>query len=310
MREFRGLLFIGDPHLAHRAPGYRKDDYGQAILEKLRWCLEYAAQENLQPALLGDLFHWARDNANWLIAELCEMLRGRDVIGIYGNHDVHQSTLTDNDSLSVPVKAGLLRLITERDVWEGIVGGYPVVIGGTPYGAYRPSDYPPGYGGKKLVIWMMHHDVTVQGYIGKMDPEELPGIHLVINGHIHRRLDPVVVRRTTWLTPGNIARTKRSEGVNTPAVLRIDVSAEGLWDAQYVTVPHRPAEEVFTELPAIDVELPYEGSSAFVRGLSTIRGGRMGGEGLRAFLDHNLDQFEPEVAAKIRELADEVLSDA
>lgn len=309
MRELRGVLFIGDPHLAHRAPGFRKDDYGRTILDKLRWCLEYAEIERLQPALLGDLFHWARDNANWVIAELCELLRGRDVIAIYGNHDVHQSVLSDNDSLSVPVKAGLLRLISERNVWEATIGGYPVVIGGTPYGAYRPSSYMPGISQQKLVLWMMHHDVTVQGYIGKMDPEELPGIHVVINGHIHRRLEPVVTRRTTWLTPGNIARTKRSEAINTPAVLRIDVSAGGAWEASYITVPHRPAEEVFAELPAIDTELPYEGISAFVRGLGAIRSGRMGGEGLREFLAQNLDQFDPEVGQIIRDLTEEVLQD-
>lgn len=309
MSELRGLLFIGDPHLAHRAPGFRKDDYARAILDKLRWCLEYAKIERLQPALLGDLFHWARDNANWVIAELCELLRDHNLIAIYGNHDVHQSVLTDNDSISVPVKAGLLRLVSEREVWEGNVGGYPVVIGGTPYGAYRPSSYMPGISRDKLVFWMMHHDVSVQGYIGKMDPEELPGIHVVVNGHIHRRLDPVVTRRTTWLTPGNIARTKRSEAANTPAVLRIDVSDRGEWEARYITVPHRPPEEVFAELPAIDSELPIEGMSAFVRGLGTIRSGRMGGEGLREFLAQNLDQFDQDVSQVIRDLAEEVLQD-
>ncbi len=309
MLELRGLLFIGDPHLAHRAPGFRKDDYGRAILDKLRWCLEYAEIERLQPAILGDLFHWARDNANWVIAELCEILREREVIAVYGNHDVHQSTLTENDSLSVPVKAGLLRLISEGEVWKGEVSGQPVVIGGTPYGAYRPSSYLPGISGDTLVFWMMHHDVTVEGYLGKMDPEELPGIHVVVNGHIHRRLEPVVVRRTTWLTPGNISRTKRSEATNTPAVLRIDVRGRGVWEATYVTVPHRPPEEVFAELPAADTELPYEGLSAFVRGLGAIRSGRMGGEGLREFLAQNLDQFEPEVGQVIRDLAEEVLQD-
>lgn len=309
MSDLKGILFIGDPHLAHRAPGFRKDEYGRAILEKLRWCLAYADQERLQPALLGDLFHWARDNANWLIADLCEMLRGRNLIAIYGNHDVHQNTLSDNDSLSVLVKAGLLRMISEIKVWEGTVNGYPVVIGGTPYGAYQPSNYPPGYGGQKLVFWMMHHDVTVEGYLGKMIPEELPGIHVVINGHIHRRLEPVVIRRTTWMTPGNISRTKRSEGINIPSVLRIDITSHGVWTPTYISIPHRPAEEVFMELPASDAELPYEGTSAFVRGLSAIRGRRMGGEGLREFLNHNLDQFEPEVASVISELAEEVLQD-
>ena len=34
-REYEGLLFVGDPHLASRVPGFRKDDYPRVALEKL-----------------------------------------------------------------------------------------------------------------------------------------------------------------------------------------------------------------------------------------------------------------------------------
>jgi hypothetical protein len=36
---FQGILCIGDPHLCTWAPGYRKDDYPKAVLNKLggRW---------------------------------------------------------------------------------------------------------------------------------------------------------------------------------------------------------------------------------------------------------------------------------
>ena len=67
MPEQMGLLFIGDPHLASRPPGFRKDDYPATILEKLRWCLHYAEENNLRPIFLGDLFDFPRDNANWLL---------------------------------------------------------------------------------------------------------------------------------------------------------------------------------------------------------------------------------------------------
>jgi hypothetical protein len=55
--EYTGLLCIGDPHLASRVPGFRKDDYPRAILDKLTWTLRYAAEHRLLPAILGDLFH-------------------------------------------------------------------------------------------------------------------------------------------------------------------------------------------------------------------------------------------------------------
>src|SRR3954466_15620706 len=75
-RSYDGVLCIGDPHLSSRVPGFRKDDYPRAILAKLRWAMTLAQRENLLPVLLGDLFHYPRDNANWLIVELLELFHG------------------------------------------------------------------------------------------------------------------------------------------------------------------------------------------------------------------------------------------
>ncbi len=305
MPQYKGLLFIGDPHLAHRNPGARKDEYGRAILDKLRWIFAYAKQDQLLLCCLGDLFHFPRDNANWLVAELCELLVDREVLAIYGNHDVQENRLSENDSISVPIKAGLLRMVSETAYWEGFIGDRPVIVGGTPFGAYLPATFSPGFSGETLVFWMTHHDVRFPDYAaGRLDPVEIPGIAVVINGHIHRRFEAIRRRKTTWLNPGNIARTNRGEGANVPSVLRMDF-ARGGWEAKYVTVPHRGPHEVFTESTAPDAELALD--SQFVRGLAAIQSRRSGGEGLREFLDHNLDSFDPAVAAEIRRLAEEVL---
>ena len=42
-----------------------------------------------------------------------------------------------------------------------------------------------------------------------LEPCEIRGVDLVINGHIHRRLEDVQKGCTTWLTPGNISRRSR-----------------------------------------------------------------------------------------------------
>ncbi len=73
--KYAGLLLIGDPHLDGRIPGFRKDNYPEVILEKLRWSLDYAEEHRLLPAILGDLFDKPRDNPNWLLASLLGMLR-------------------------------------------------------------------------------------------------------------------------------------------------------------------------------------------------------------------------------------------
>jgi DNA repair exonuclease SbcCD nuclease subunit len=305
MREYVGLLFIGDPHLAHRSPGARKDDYGRAILDKLRWAFAYAESERLLPCLLGDLFHYPRDNANWLVADFCELLVDREVLAIYGNHDVQENRISENDSISVPIKAGLLRMVSETAYWQGRINGRQVIVGGTPYGAFTPGPFQPGISGETLVFWMTHHDLMFPEYTpGRMEISELPGIHVVINGHIHRRMEHIQRRKTMWINPGNIARTSRPEGLNTPSVLRVDIHP-GEWRETYVAVPCRPPEEVFVEASAPNTELPMD--SQFIRGLAAIQSRRSGGEGLREFLDHNLGQFEPDVAAEVRRLANEVL---
>jgi len=112
-RDYTGILFIGDPHLASRVPGFRKDDYPKAILAKIAWCLDYAREHHLLPAFLGDVFNQPRDNSNWLLGELLAILGRQPVIGLYGNHDCREDELTDNDSLTVIVKSGLLQLIDE-----------------------------------------------------------------------------------------------------------------------------------------------------------------------------------------------------
>src|SRR3954468_2321894 len=115
-----GLLFIGDPHLASRAPGFRTDEYPRTVMDKLRWALDYARQQRLMPVLLGDLFDFPRDNANWLLVELHNLL-APGTLAIYGNHDCKENVPGENDSVSVLVASGLLRLLSDEDPWVGIV---------------------------------------------------------------------------------------------------------------------------------------------------------------------------------------------
>src|SRR3712207_2979769 len=118
MRDFSpiGLLCIGDPHLATRVPGFRKDDYPRTILQKLRWSLDYAKAERLLPVLLGDLFHWPRDNANWLLVELLDLLKD-GVLAVSGNHDCNENMLGPDDTLSILSAAGRIHLLDCTGPW-------------------------------------------------------------------------------------------------------------------------------------------------------------------------------------------------
>ncbi len=309
--SYQGLLIIGDPHLEGRQPGFRKDDYPHVVLEKLGWCLDYARQNRLLPALLGDLFDKPRDNPTWMLGRLIDLLDA-EVIGLFGNHDCADPQLSDHDSLSLLIKCGRLRLVDEQSYWTGVMNGRLVVVGGSSYRQPIPRSFqPPQVDGlSPLVVWLTHHDVLVPGYEeqGRVKPREIEQIDLVINGHIHRRLGDVQTGRTTWVTPGNISRRARSDVTreHIPSVLRIDVTAEG-FQRQQVEVPHRPFEDVFYEQvveQGIDAR-----ESAFIAGLAELQARRTAsGAGLIEFLEQNVGEFEPAVAQQILHLAQEVTS--
>lgn len=310
--NYTGLLMIGDPHLEGRQPGFRKDDYPNVILDKLEWSLDYARENQLLPIILGDLFDKPRDNPTWMIGRLFEMMQG-EILGIYGNHDVHyQPELTDHDSLSLLVKAGCLRMVSEDALWTGSMNGQTVVVGGSSYRQVIPKQFDSQAfaaenESQPFTVWITHHDILIPGYDeGRIKPADIPGIDLIVNGHIHRRLETVERGQTQWLTPGNISRRSRSDATreHIPSLLRIDVQDVD-WGLTYVEIPHRPFDEVFHDVVLETAEV--DGPSAFVSGLAELQTRRTSsGAGLKEFLKQNVDQFRPEVTQEIWKLAEEV----
>jgi DNA repair exonuclease SbcCD nuclease subunit len=318
--EARGFLFVGDPHLATRTPGFRKDDYPRTILKKLRWCLDHASSEHLVPVLLGDVFHFPRDNANWLLVELFELCRSSrfPVLAVVGNHDCYENSLGSNDTLAVIHSAGALHLLDAQNPWHAQINQTLVVLGGSPWNERLPEALPadldtrftPDVSAPRLVFWVTHHDIAFAGYEqnARVRPREIPGLDVVINGHIHRPLPDIRTGRTTWLNPGNIARVSRSAASRerVPAALRLDVD-HGTWSTQAVPVPCEPFDAVFFEMPSAQADMA-PGQSVFVSGLAQLEAFKSAtGAGLRHFLDTHLDAFEEPIQAEIRKLADEVL---
>ncbi|MDP9176026.1 MAG: metallophosphoesterase [Planctomycetota bacterium] len=308
----RGILCIGDPHLCTWAPGYRKDNYPQTVLDKLRWALEYARQNALLPVLLGDLFHVPRDNANWLIAHLMGLLDGQ-ILTVIGNHDLSEDQLCDHDSLRVLFAANrLFRL--DQAPWIGEINGVPIAIGGTNNGQRLPIAVDrAALGDPRWLFWVAHHDILFPGYeeAGHIGCEEIPGVDMVINGHIHRCLPDVVRGCTTWCNPGNIARVSRSDASrqHIPGVLRIEIDND-CWTKTRIVAPHQPFELVFYPVEQIETEKP--GASNFIAGLQSMQKFKTAdGEGLRRLIEDNLPKFTNErVKSEILILMKEVLPNA
>ena len=327
--DVQGLLFIGDPHLEARIPGFRKDDYPQVALDKFRWCLQYARQNQLQPILLGDLFQLPQDNPNWLVSSIVEILH-EPLPAIYGNHDVRENSLKSNDSIHILFAGGHLRQLTSESPWIGTVGGKPTVVGGTAWGERLPKEYVATGNDQALTVWVTHHDIFIPGYeeAGRIRPGELPGIDLIVNGHIHRRLEPVSKGGTHWVTAGNITRRSRSDASreHVPAVVCLypenAAAAEDPvqkfsfksrygeeWQLRWIQVPHAPFDDVFHEDLESDVPEEEQGSG-FIADLRQLTARRTdSGAGLLEFLDEHLSQFDAPVAREIMRLASEVTTD-
>ncbi len=310
-----GLLVIGDPHLEGRVPGFRKDDYPHVILEKLRWCIDYARSHRLLPVLLGDLFDKPRDNPTWMICDLIGLLEGMDCVGIYGNHDCADPELSAHDSLSLLVRARSIRLLDDAP-WIGTMNGQAVVIGGSSYRKAIPDHFCPATecGESPIVLWLTHHDILVPGYEtqGRWKPRPIDRIDLMINGHIHRQLGDVQCGNTLWTTPGNISRRSRSDAAtaHTPAALRIDVARTG-YTRTVVEVPHAKHADVFHH-EMLDESIEHDSAgSRFVAGLAEILKRRTESRaGLFVFLEKNLHQFDPTIADEIMNLAKEATTHA
>lgn len=311
--DYNGLLFIGDPHLSSRVPGFRKDNYPEVVLNKLIWILDYAQANRLLPVILGDLFHWPRDNANWLVVRLMDIIGRKNVLGIVGNHDTTMHILQEDDTLAIIEAAGSIELLDRSGPWTGTIGGRSVLIGGSTWSSRLPRSVDHAQhkiSDDTFVVWLTHHNVAFTDHDSSAwyRPHEIPGVDLVINGHIHTPCEGVQVGCTTWLNPGNIARVTRGDTHRTriPQAIRIDISAEG-WKSLVVGVPHQDFDDVFYAM-GVDCGGPEINVSAFVQGLESLRTLRTAsGEGLLEFLDKNLHTDDAAVRDEIVNLAMEVM---
>jgi predicted phosphodiesterase len=286
---YHGLLFIGDPHLAATPPGFRIDDYRRTILDKLSFCLDLAARENYLPLILGDLFHLPRNNPNHLLVDVIQLFRPFQPWVLVGNHDKHEARLTRDVSLAVLKAARAIRLLAEPGtVAPVLVDGRRVLIGASP--DWTPLPTTVDRQGAEVVIWLTHHDLHFPDYeAGKVALKEIPGVDLVVNGHIHIPKPPQRCGQTLWINPGSISRVSRSLYTQKmqPAV---SLWHPGLAAPETIPIPHRPFEEVFLPFSADEASQHYAlDESLFIRGLENLLIRKTAeGVGLKSFLEANL----------------------
>jgi predicted phosphodiesterase len=308
----KGLFFIADPHLADTPPGQRLEGYYEQIVGKLEACLDRALELDMVPVLLGDLFHWPRDNSNRMLVELIRIFGLRTgenkVWALVGNHDKYQSRFTGDVSLAVLEAAGVLRLMKDdgpQFLLETEDGS--ALVCASPDGTPLPKKYDRQPDDPDTVIWLTHHNIQFPEFIDRAySIKELPGIDWLVNGHIHRPQPTIKKGQTTWANPGNITRLTFSRRTMTrePAAAIWTLGCEEL---EKWMVPFEPFNAVFPdqELPPEEPEI--EGESKFIQGLERLAWQRTReGMGLKRFLEDNLTR-ESQEGELIWELYEEVI---
>lgn len=223
----QGILFIGDPHLSSRRPGRRTDvNFAGTVLNKLAQAFQIARDRVWQPVILGDLFDRAGERDLLVLSELLHLLRDhRDAGGLVplalaGNHDLKDATLSGDTALSVIQASGLLRVLEDAQPFPLYGGSGAHQRDGDMFALLLPYSYGQedallknGYGkdasanGKVKVIALTHADFAFAGaYPGARELVAIPGVDMVVNGHMHKLCPAVRRGNTLWWNPGNITR--------------------------------------------------------------------------------------------------------
>jgi len=266
--QCNGLLIVGDPHVSSRRPGRRNDkDWPTPILDKLEFCARLSRERELATIFLGDLFDTAVEEDESLKTRLVRILKDFHMVVVSntGNHDIRNTALTDGDTLAMLAASDVLDVVASSGpVMEIAVGGKRLGIGMTPYGQDIPRSVAGLFPQADAVAWFTHHDIAFgKAYPGAVQPFEIEGCGLVVNGHVHDAKDNRKVGRTLWSNPGNINRQTIDLMNQKPTVWVL----HGNGSMEPIELPHR--SNVFdltgTLVEAVEAkDLPQDVDSAFV----------------------------------------------
>lgn len=220
IKDFRGFLFIGDPHLAGYRPGRRTDDYTNVVLDKLEQAAVIANEQRLVPVILGDLFHRNKENSLPLLSRLIDIARKFPMVPftLEGNHDKEETRLTSADALTLVSKLGAFTVLTKEGLaGEFDFGGQVVRLYAVPYGSEIPRELPAEEGVSNIII--THHDLNFSGaHVGCKPIQEIAGCQMLVNGHMHKKLPSFDCGAMRAHNPGNIARLTKDVIHEVPSV--------------------------------------------------------------------------------------------
>lgn len=263
MLEFKGysgLLFVGDPHLWSLKPDRRMDaNFADSVLKKIEEAVSIANAKNLYLIFLGDLFHKKEECNIDMLTKLSRILRKlKDTPStVEGNHEKRQTKLSDDVALSLLRENRTIYTMEDNDLWAKFYfnDGTQCYVGGTPYGEKIPKEVtlPKKEIHSVPIIWLTHHNLDFgETYPGVIKVEEIKGVSMLVNGHIHKTKKPLTVGKMRAHNPGNITRLSKDCADHIPAVWEWNSSLN--WELEPHTINyHKIVFDMKDSLIEVDI---------------------------------------------------------
>lgn len=208
-----GFLFVGDPHLSSITPGRRMDpNFSDTVLDKLAQAGRIADERGLQVVITGDLFDRAKDNQLRMLSKVIKLFQSFALkpLCLIGNHDRAETTLTEGTALELVQASGAVDLLLTLQPRIFEINGQRVLLWGVAHGSTIPDRIPKDIvplEQRDIHVMVTHHDIAFdRSYPGALNPFEISGVPLVVNGHMHLSRPSVSRGSTVWHNPGNIVR--------------------------------------------------------------------------------------------------------
>ena len=234
---------MNDVHVAERNHPCRKDNFMDTALGKL----EYIAQNNDYVIITGDLFHVASNSLNVLyrMYTLFMKYKGK-FIGIYGNHDILNRSMSLNNKTTV----GLLKLVGAYDVKyreEFDVAGVKFYATDVEQGN---DTIPVDDDNTKVLVAHKYYNQPDKGY-ESFTPDDIRRLNynMVFLGHDHKPYDEAFVGKSIIVRMGSLTRIDTQEYNKDRDIVYYQLVTTGDGQFEYSTkvVPHKPTKDCYTE---------------------------------------------------------------
>lgn len=221
-----GFMVINDSHLDDTAPSTRVDDYSNATLSKFHAAVQFCNENKLILCVAGDVLGHSSLKSDAYKLKITRIIgmSAYPILTIPGNHDMSASMLSERDTLWLLAELTNMDVLRESGVIDVIElhtdhGIRLVGVGGTPYGQELPKEGVNWGVDVSLGLWLSHHNLPFSSHYKRQQTSafiQIPGVDIVMNGHLHHAAPSVKAGETTYYNNGSIARTKSNERERVP----------------------------------------------------------------------------------------------